>query len=174
VQLAQVADLLVRDPLLKPTAAMKRVMRTREDWGATDATLIRRWQAKFKVSRDALLAAARDRAPPRPTHDFRSWMKVLGDLRSCPELENFGEQMKALRDLPELRKFGEQMKALTDMPALRQLNEQIKALADMPYLRKLDQHMKDVQNSPALRALRDVQTAPALWKGLVDLKLPPA
>jgi hypothetical protein len=36
--LAQVADLVVSDSSLKPTTAMKRVMRSRNDWGASDET----------------------------------------------------------------------------------------------------------------------------------------
>jgi hypothetical protein len=41
---------LVREAL-KPTAAMKRIIATRTDWGATDATLLRRWQGKWHANR---------------------------------------------------------------------------------------------------------------------------
>jgi hypothetical protein len=59
--LAQVADLIVREPSFKPTTAMKRVMQSRKDWGASDETLLRRWQVKWNASAVTLLAAAQDR-----------------------------------------------------------------------------------------------------------------
>ena len=49
---------------LKPTTAMKRIIETRTDWGATDATLLRRWQAKWRTGAIALLAAAQEGAGP--------------------------------------------------------------------------------------------------------------
>jgi hypothetical protein len=63
--LAKVADLMVRESSLKATTAMKRVVRGRHDWGATDATLIRRWQGKWKSGREAHLVAAHERVRPK-------------------------------------------------------------------------------------------------------------
>ncbi|MEA2889986.1 MAG: hypothetical protein QOI05_779 [Bradyrhizobium sp.] len=70
--LAQVADLLVTDQSLKcPTAAMRRIVRSRNDWEASDGTLLRRWQCKWAKNRSAFMAEARKRnAPfPQPTND---------------------------------------------------------------------------------------------------------
>jgi hypothetical protein len=63
--LALIADYLVRDSSLKPTTAMKRVMLSGKGWGATDATLLRRWQVKWKQHGETLLATARERAKPK-------------------------------------------------------------------------------------------------------------
>jgi hypothetical protein len=88
-QLAQVADLLVRDPSLKPTTAMKRVMRGRKDWAATDSTLLRRWQVKWKAIGAALLATAREAT--RRQHAVASdrapelaWTHVIKALENSP------------------------------------------------------------------------------------------
>jgi hypothetical protein len=61
--LALVADLLVRKSGLSDTAAMKDVMNSSDDWdAASDDALIRRWQAKWKIHRISLMAAAHERA----------------------------------------------------------------------------------------------------------------
>jgi hypothetical protein len=62
--LARVAQLLLRDPSLRPTTAMKRVLATRKDWGVSDETLLRRWQVKWKAQGQALIAAQRESLPP--------------------------------------------------------------------------------------------------------------
>ena len=71
--LAQVADLVVSDSSLKPTTAMKRVMRSRNHWGASDETLLRRWQVKWKANHKVYLAAALNlsAAQPRPVRRSR-------------------------------------------------------------------------------------------------------
>jgi hypothetical protein len=68
--LAEVADLLVRNPKLRPTTAMKQIIKMRSDRGATPETLLRRLQAKWKKDSTRFLDAARERAsrvsfPPR-------------------------------------------------------------------------------------------------------------
>jgi hypothetical protein len=60
--LERAADLMVSEPGLKPTTALNRTMPGREDRRETDATLRRRGQVKWKVQRESLLAAARERA----------------------------------------------------------------------------------------------------------------
>ncbi|EJN16284.1 hypothetical protein PMI42_00119 [Bradyrhizobium sp. YR681] len=57
-----VANAIVRDPKLKPTTAMLRIIRSRTDWNATEPTLLRRLQGKWKEESATLLSAARERA----------------------------------------------------------------------------------------------------------------
>jgi hypothetical protein len=68
--LASVADKLVRNPKLRPTAAMRLVIKGRSDWGATPETLLRRLQGKWAKDSAILMEAARERisrvsVPPR-------------------------------------------------------------------------------------------------------------
>ncbi|RUV45334.1 hypothetical protein EOD29_00280 [Mesorhizobium sp. M1A.T.Ca.IN.004.03.1.1] len=66
--LADIADLLIRTPGLKPTAAMRRVMKARNDWeSASPEAMIRRLQAKWRVAGAAQLAAAHKRSAARTT-----------------------------------------------------------------------------------------------------------
>jgi hypothetical protein len=61
--ITKVADLVVREAM-KPTTAMRHIMKSRPDWGATDATLLRRWQGKWRANQDAFLTAAREQSRP--------------------------------------------------------------------------------------------------------------
>lgn len=100
--LVQVADHLVRDASLKPSTAMKRVMLSRKDWGATDATLLRRWQVKWKALGETLLAAARERAKrkPQPAPSYTGYHLSLAErlLRPSPieRLIEHDRRMEAL------------------------------------------------------------------------------
>lgn len=60
--LMMVAGLMVDDPKLMPTTAMRRVLRSteRHRWPETDETLIRRWQVKWKAEGAAYLQKVRD------------------------------------------------------------------------------------------------------------------
>jgi hypothetical protein len=63
--LAKVAEVLVKEPSLKPTAAMTRVMRSCGDWkAASEKALIRRWQQKWSNNKESFLLAARKRPEP--------------------------------------------------------------------------------------------------------------
>lgn len=59
VTLMQVARLMVRDPSLKPTTAMKRVIAARKDWPERDETLLRRLQIKWRTPGQNFLDRAR-------------------------------------------------------------------------------------------------------------------
>jgi hypothetical protein len=65
--LHKVADLHVADSSLKPTTAMKQILRTSSDWGATYETMLRRWQVKWKADSATFLESARERAKPAVT-----------------------------------------------------------------------------------------------------------
>jgi hypothetical protein len=106
--LAQVADLVVSDSSLKPTTAMKRVMRSRNDWGASDETLLRRWQVKWKANHTVYLAAAHDRA---------ECQRRAAAARSCVEtLRQWDELLKGLQNSPTLRQWDEMLKGLQNSP----------------------------------------------------------
>jgi hypothetical protein len=100
--LARVADLLVGEPSLKATTAMKRIMQGGKDWGASEPTLLRRWQVKWREQSESSLAAAGERArlaataPTTPSYDL--WA-VLEALQSLPE--NLAILFKALGQAQE-------------------------------------------------------------------------
>jgi hypothetical protein len=76
--LASVADLLLKHPQLKASAAMRQVIGGRDDWGATPETLLRRLQGKWSIEKTTLMEAARERAArvdvtPRSAAVGESW-----------------------------------------------------------------------------------------------------
>jgi len=97
--LTLVANYLVRDASLKPTTAMKRVLRTRKEWGATDASLLRRWQVKWKTQGEALLAAAQERRKldSQLTPSYAgNYLSLGGSLQS---IERIAEQYRRFEAL---------------------------------------------------------------------------
>ncbi|RQH13604.1 hypothetical protein [Bradyrhizobium sp. RP6] len=79
--LDRVADAIVKDPQLKPTTAMLRIIRGQSGWDATEATLLRRLQGKWKNESEKLLNAARERAarvnfPTRPVATSDRWPPI--------------------------------------------------------------------------------------------------
>jgi hypothetical protein len=136
--LMRVADLLVSEPELKPTTAMKRVMRERNDWRETDATLIRRWQIKWKAKEASFLAAAHERRRARCS------TVMMTDLVNT--FRQLDETFKAMQNSPTLRQLDETIKAMQNSPTLRQLDETIKAIQNSPTLRQLDETIKAMQN----------------------------
>ena len=101
--LAQVADLMIRDPSLKPTTAMKRVMVTRTG-PETDETLIRRWQVKWKATELSLLAAARERMrpslPAAPTRLTEPAWVLANRIMKQVEDSPINRMMKRIEDSP--------------------------------------------------------------------------
>src|SRR5439155_7502591 len=59
--LASVVDMLAKEPKLTATAAMRRVINSRDDWGATPETLLRRLQGKWAKDSGLLMEGARER-----------------------------------------------------------------------------------------------------------------
>jgi hypothetical protein len=164
--LEQVADLMVQDPSLRATTAMKRVLRTRADWGATDATLIRRWQRKLQVQREPLLIAARDRARPQRAATFEdlpsstigpevipSFFKQVEALRNSP----LAKEMQALRNSP----LAKEMQALRNSP----LAKQMQALRNSPWMKQ----MQAIQGSPWVKQMEAIRNSP--WARLDKIAL---
>jgi hypothetical protein len=135
--LAQVADLIVKDPSLKPTTAMKRIMHDRTDWGASDETLLRRWQVKWKGEYEFYLTAARNRAESQrranaaigSTPNFHDWLTGVKPPRGLWKLPHF-DAMRGTQALSKLNKF----EALANVtPLLSKLNK-FEALANVTSL----------------------------------------
>ncbi len=130
-----IADLLVRNPSMKPTAAMKLLIKERKDWGATETTLLRRWQVKWKANGDKLLAAAHESALPRPPavptqFTTFSLMQALKAVESLPFF-------KIIRDAQETAEKSPWVKTMREME-------------NSPFIRAI----REIENSPATQAFK--------------------
>jgi hypothetical protein len=138
--LTQVADLMARDASLRPTTTMKRVMLQKKDWGASDETLLRRWQGKWKQRGAAMLTQARERMRP-PASVARTSIDL------CLLVEGYQRQLaKAAKPMEDL--------------VLRLKAEGspwIKMSADVQKLLRYEAKLRELENLPALKALRDWQ-----------------
>jgi hypothetical protein len=125
--LAQVADLVLSDPSLKPTTAMKRVMRNPNYWGASDETLLRRWQVKWKANRTVYLAAARDRAEslrraaeaPSWVQTFRQWDEAR--LTDAPAMERAAQGLAKFASAPAVGRVAQGLAKFASMEGDRRL-----------------------------------------------------
>ena len=142
--LTQVADLLLRDQSLRPTTAINRVIDSRNDWGATRETLLRRWQAKWKENGEVYKAAALERAHLRDTEAARSALnsagKVMADFANSPTARNYAEAMQKYASNPVVKRWLD----YANSPAVR---DRIKAL-------------ENYANSTAGKALLDYANSP--------------
>jgi hypothetical protein len=107
----QVADILIRNPSIKATTAMRTIIAKRKDWPSSDATLLRRLQVKWRQQKESLLTAARERTlPPSPLTiqevmegmaSINGWMKqvvITPDLQSViANATAFQRQIKQTR-----------------------------------------------------------------------------
>lgn len=75
--LAKIADLIIARHIKHPTTAMRAYIMQTAKWPESDATLIRRWQEKWKSQGEELLKAARKRAEP-VSHPVKS-VRYSGD-----------------------------------------------------------------------------------------------
>ena len=141
--LAQVADVIVADPKLKPTTAMKRVIAKRKEWQESDATLLRRWQGKWKEAGAALLTAAKERA--------------ANNLRSSAGYAPTSYVGSLYENGPEWRA----------MNAARALSEAVmrplRAIEESPAF-KIMQH---IENSPEMKAMREMKRLQNLYDPLI-------
>jgi len=143
--MAQVADLPFGVPSLKPSTAMKQVMtRQRHNWTETDETLLRRWQVKWKEQGEVLMAAARERARPRPAvplRDLMASMSATGEIKHSAAFIEMQNSLKALTASPALI---EAMKAIQVLPpACKEINEVVKAFRMPPDWQDAIRTMRD-------------------------------
>jgi hypothetical protein len=157
--LMRVADLITRDALLKPTTAMKRVMRSRTDWQETEETLLRRWQVKWKADGESLMVASRARNRPqhysvparRPESPWtgmitrsafeNSLVQVVKDMENSP-------MMRAMKDMRNST-MTQAIKDMTSSPTMRAIRD----MENSPMMRVV----KDMENSSMMRAIRDMK-----------------
>ena len=133
--LEEVADLIVAEPSLRPTTAMKRVKASRRNWGATDETLLRRWQIKWKQDGETLLVMARERARPATNVSNNS------SLPSFAGRPDWLGQLETLANSPQMRA----MAAYANSPAMKAME----AFANSPTRKELETYA----NSPTMKAV---------------------
>lgn len=151
--LARIADLLVAEPALKPTTAIKRAIRQLGSHPESDDTLVRRLQDKWKAQGSQLLADARKRAAPEEKAGCRDIgvssgygsdafgsrsdsAAVLSAMRFEANLNRISRQLEFM-DIG--RRLAEQMESPVQK-MIRQFEEQqrwIRDAVDPPYLRVL-------------------------------------
>ena len=101
--LKRVADLLLQNPDMKPTTAIKRVI------GVDNPSNIRRLQVKWKANREALLAAARERKAE--AEDVAAAPRGSGMMPDLAAITNHMEQVRRTMGGPGAQ-ISEQMKLL--------------------------------------------------------------
>jgi hypothetical protein len=140
--LHKIADLLVADSSLKPTTAMKRILRTSSDWDATDETMLRRWQVKWKADSATFLEAARERAklavtasPPPASPPYASSTEAYVQIREATENSPYRGMVREMQRSPYL-----------------EMMQEVKAQAQM---------FREMQNSPQAQMLREMRCSSA-------------
>jgi hypothetical protein len=173
--LIQVADLLVGDPSLTPTTAMKRVMRSRTNWGAIDATLLRRWQDKWKHQGAALRVAAQERARPKPTmaesiiearRALAEWSKALKDASEIPALAEWSKALKDASEIPAIKKWDEHVRLLQQtVPRMCVSDEMRQALRGFQPFRVSDEVRQALQGfQQQQREFRELAESVRMWR----------
>lgn len=160
---------MVADPKLKPTTAMKRVIATRKAWDEGEETLLRRWQVKWKDAGAALLAAAKERAAPKPMRGgcvpahghygiaaYRGFeesaaMKAAWAFDESPMMK----AMRAIEDSPVTKAA----RAIEDSPVMKTMRDmqRMQDLIDPPLFRRIreqERAVRDRIDPPSLRAAR--------------------
>ena len=143
---------MIQEPLLKPTAAMRRVM-VHHTWRETNETLIRRWQVKWKATGPSLLAATRRERvritlPAVPTEP--AW--VLAD-----------RIMKQVEDSPLNRMVKQLEKQVEDSPFMRMA----KQIEDSPLMRMA----KEIEDSTLMRMVKQIEDS-SMAKFMRDVRSP--
>jgi hypothetical protein len=155
--LLRVAERIVANPSLRPTSALKLVHPRPKE------SLIRRFQFKWRMWGEQLLAEVRDRVAPRPVVASSS---PVGRRLSAIELA------RRIADSPVLR----MARAWDDSPAMKLARKYqdgtVFRLArigqDSPFLHK----MAAMQASPLVKKMIEIQTSPAVQK-MIELQRSP-
>jgi hypothetical protein len=163
------ADLMIQDTRLRPTTAIKRVLRS-----PSDADL-RRLQVKWKQDGNAWLANSAARRKAREETEqihrtaafrrrIREQQEAIADSISSALGGTFGAARAAreLYDSPTMRALREMHNSPT-MRAMRELHDSptmqaMRELHDSPTMRA----MRELHDSPTMRAARQLQDSPAL------------
>lgn len=159
--LTQVADFILADPNLKPTTAMKRVLAVGHPWAETDETLLRRWQAKWKVSGGSLLASAIERAAAKASREGSGYTAIqrYGKIGHIGFQETSAMKMMRLIDESPTMKL---LRSIEESPAMKVMRDmqKLQDMIDPPFMRhmraqeRVQRAMLDVIDPPYLRALK--------------------
>lgn len=149
--LAKIADLLHASPDMKATTAMRQLHRD-----ASEAD-IRRWQAKWKARKVAMLNEATARVEERHRQDqarHTAHRQGLGAVRSVISGMHPNPLTERLARAAELSPT---LKALADYqnsPTMKAIHE----LVDSPVMKAI----RAAENNPAMRLAREIENSPGL------------
>lgn len=152
--LAEVADILLASPGMRPTTAMKRAVR------GVEATQLRRLQEKWRVHGGRLLAEARERG--------RLKQEAVAKSVAARAAHSRHDQSTAWRDAMGMVDHEAIKSALghMDLPALKAMHVEHAAMAGMVSHQLGDiggiKKLMDLMDPPALKALRQTMELPAL------------
>lgn len=164
--LKKVADMIVVNPSLRPTTAIRRTL------GAPGGSTIRRLQVKWKAVAVEYLTDARDRRAVALTPARRS-----GASYSPQTARQLAQAHKALQDAlggSGLRAAHEAMTSPVQRAALEYMNSPAFQAAQKAMCRHEDnpatRALWEAQNNPEMRAIRELQNSPAmrLYRELQD------
>jgi hypothetical protein len=137
--LSSMADLLLKEPALRPTAAIKRIL---PDW--TDS-VVHRLTGKWRKQKEALLADARQRQDAREVRGT-----TTGGIRAGGSMANLMDQMRAIHDNPAVRAARE----MANSPAMKAMQE----MQNSPVMRAI----REIQDNPTMRAIKAMQDNPIM------------
>jgi hypothetical protein len=168
--LSRMADLMLANPNLRATTAMKRILDT------IDPPVIRRLQVKWRAEADRYLEQARARRAvaatpsrrtnaqytPRTTRQLAGAQRAIHDALGMSHLAS----IQAALNNPALRAAREMMGSpamLAAQEAARRYRESpamqaIEAFRSSPTMRAIE----ELQNSPAMQAMRELQSSPGM------------
>lgn len=168
--LNQIADELLKFPELKPTTVMKRLLHKRQDWnGASEDAVLRRWQVKWQVSGNTLMAQARERAAVVRSVPGRSYMPHYGGVADVTRMAV--QRVQDMINQPGLRST---LDSFTEMQRRQRIAvERVQELINQPGVRStLDsftemQRIQDAITPPGFRTTID-----ELQQRLIDQSRP--
>jgi len=168
--LSRMADLMLANPNLRATTAMKRIL------DVLDPSVIRRLQVKWRADANRYLEQARARravaaAPSRranATYTPRTVRQLAGAQRTMHDALGMSHlaSIQAALENPTLRAAREMMGSpgmLAAQEAARRYHESpamqaIEAFRSSPTMRAIE----EMQNSPAMQAMRELQSSPGM------------
>ena len=157
-QLEQVAEFMISNLSLKPTTAMKQVIASRKSWDASDETLLRRWQEKWKMQGAKFLTQARQQAEAKKAAALKRKETVQSDAELSRGFEN---TLAIFADSPLAKIMADVQKSpwdIFDHTAMKSLMESQRRMEEC--FRPLQEGLRWVEvafNFPALRSLMETQ-----------------
>jgi hypothetical protein len=173
--LARIADMIVANPSLRPTTAIKRVL------DKPEPSIVRRLQVKWKEDAVGRLAAARARrdAPAprraitrrqpralRQMAEAQSRVDQVFEVFNSPDMVAARETMRRIYESPDMLAAQEMMRQYRESPAMRAIEE----YRNSPAMRAIEEYrnspamraIEEYRNSPAMRALEELQNSPTM------------